>query len=128
MKKPTLRRQRMYCIPSPLFRASASFGMTKCRQAVNGTHFTDRALIEIFHKERGGKGVWKMIEQGHQIRVTKNVGKRVKLVTKVSVKFGRSDMQLRLLDLSDAGNPQEGQCHLETVVLKVLKCFSLLQH
>ncbi len=119
-RKPNLRHQRMYwtlqCTISGIgvFRDMTSVGTAVCY-----AHSTVRAVIEIFHKERGGKGVWKMIDQGTQIRVTKNVGKRVKLVTKVSVKFNRGDMQLRLLDLSDTANPQDGQCHLETVALKV---------
>eukprot|EP01127_Copromyxa_protea_P019184 TRINITY_DN615_c0_g1_i1.p1 TRINITY_DN615_c0_g1~~TRINITY_DN615_c0_g1_i1.p1 ORF type:complete len:760 (+),score=127.28 TRINITY_DN615_c0_g1_i1:51-2330(+) len=85
---------------------------------VNQGARTPTVEVELYHKERGGKGVWKLIDQGTHIRVTKNVGKRVKLVAKGSLKYTRSDLQLKLVDLSESLNPQEGQFQLETVVLK----------
>jgi hypothetical protein len=76
-----------------------------------------RTLIDLFHKERGGKGVWKAITQSAQVRVTKNVGKRIKVVIKSSVKFSRSDLKLRLIDLS-AGYERDGQFSFESSSLK----------
>lgn len=85
-----------------------------------GNHLrTCSVVLDLFHKERGGKGVWKEIEQGNQIRVTKNVGKRVKLIIKASSHFLRANMNLRLIDISDSSSHQEGQFHLESVVIKV---------
>ena len=57
----------------------------------------------MFHKIRGGKGEWKEIVPWEMIRVTKGVGKKVKMVVEAPGKFGPSDIQLSLQDMTESG-------------------------
>eukprot|EP01129_Flabellula_baltica_P011579 TRINITY_DN5102_c0_g1_i1.p1 TRINITY_DN5102_c0_g1~~TRINITY_DN5102_c0_g1_i1.p1 ORF type:complete len:694 (-),score=119.37 TRINITY_DN5102_c0_g1_i1:47-2128(-) len=76
-------------------------------------------IVDIFHKQRGGKGVWMVIEHGGLIRVTKNVGKRIKLVIKSSIKFKRNEMKLILFDLINPQlSEQDGRFSVENVLYK----------
>jgi hypothetical protein len=76
-------------------------------------------VIELFHKQRGGKGVWNEIEHGNFIRVTKNVGKKVKLVVRSSVKFDKSQINVKLVDLIHPdGTEKEGSYQVETFAVK----------
>ncbi len=60
--------------------------------------------ISLFHKQRGGKGTWKLIEHNELIRVTKGVGKKLKLVIKSPTPLESSQVQINLLDV---GQPEE---------------------
>jgi hypothetical protein len=60
--------------------------------------------ISLYHKQRGGKGTWKQIEPNELIRVTKGVGKKLKLVLKSATPLESSQVQITLLDV---GQPEE---------------------
>lgn len=59
-------------------------------------------LCVMFHKIRGGKGEWREVSPWELIRVTKGVGKKVKMVVEAPGHFGPSDIHLSLTDMTDA--------------------------
>lgn len=63
----------------------------------------------LYHKVRGGKGEWKEIVQHDMIRVTKGVGKKVKLVVKSTINFKVNELQLSLQDLAEGTKPSRVQ-------------------
>lgn len=56
----------------------------------------------MYHKIRGGKGEWREVAPWELIRVTKGVGKKVKMVVEAPGRFGPSDIHLALTDMTDA--------------------------
>lgn len=78
-------------------------------QSQNSEQFGSPVQCFLFHKVRGGKGEWKEISQGDMIRVTKGVGKKVKLVVRASFSFKIGELQLSLQDLSEGSKPSRVQ-------------------
>eukprot|EP01129_Flabellula_baltica_P000566 TRINITY_DN10552_c0_g1_i1.p1 TRINITY_DN10552_c0_g1~~TRINITY_DN10552_c0_g1_i1.p1 ORF type:complete len:463 (+),score=91.85 TRINITY_DN10552_c0_g1_i1:31-1419(+) len=56
-------------------------------------------IVNVYHKLRGGKGIWKQIEPGELIRVTKHIGKKVKMNVSSSIMFNQNDLSIKLVDL-----------------------------
>jgi hypothetical protein len=59
--------------------------------------------LRLFHKVRGGKGEWKEVQDNEMIRVTKGVGKKLKLVIKSPplTRFSITEITLSLDESSD---------------------------
>eukprot|EP01114_Cavostelium_apophysatum_P010260 TRINITY_DN2377_c0_g1_i1.p1 TRINITY_DN2377_c0_g1~~TRINITY_DN2377_c0_g1_i1.p1 ORF type:complete len:776 (+),score=206.62 TRINITY_DN2377_c0_g1_i1:2458-4785(+) len=55
--------------------------------------------VVLFHKPKGSKGLWKRVENGDKLRVTKGNGKRLKLQITSMFHFDRDSLLVRLLDL-----------------------------
>jgi hypothetical protein len=54
--------------------------------------------LSLFHKPRGGKGVWNVISQNDPIRVTPRVGKHLRLNIRSSQPFEAKDVTVWLID------------------------------
>lgn len=67
---------------------------------------------------RGGKGEWKEIAQNDMIRVTKGVGKKVKLVVRSNVPFKVNELQLSLQDMAEGTRPSRVQQNAKEKVAK----------
>jgi len=52
----------------------------------------------LYHKKRGGKGEWKEVSEGEMLRVTKKVGKKMKLVFCTPIPIRLEQIQLLLID------------------------------
>jgi hypothetical protein len=59
--------------------------------------------VLLYHKVRGGKGEWKEIINGEMIRVTKGVGKKIKLSVQAEISFKITDLNLVLVDQNEVG-------------------------
>jgi hypothetical protein len=55
----------------------------------------------MYHKIRGGKGEWREVAPWELIRVTKGVGKKVKMVVEAPGRFGPGDVHISLTDMTD---------------------------
>jgi len=75
--------------------------------------------LSLFHKQRGRKGMWSEISNLELIRVTKGIGKRLKLVLKCKEPFEWEDVQLHLYEL-DNSQILERQFAIEAYALKHL--------
>lgn len=75
------------------------------------TYFNSSRPVQchLFHKVRGGKGEWKEILHNDMIRVTKGVGKKVKLVVKSTISFKVNELQLALQDMAEGTRPSRVQ-------------------
>lgn len=64
---------------------------------------TERTLesdfsVNLYHKPRGCKGIWQLIEYGNDIRVTKGKGKWLKLEISGKQEFKDQDLEVHLVD------------------------------
>eukprot|EP01130_Rhizamoeba_saxonica_P012507 TRINITY_DN5275_c0_g1_i1.p1 TRINITY_DN5275_c0_g1~~TRINITY_DN5275_c0_g1_i1.p1 ORF type:complete len:484 (-),score=86.71 TRINITY_DN5275_c0_g1_i1:90-1541(-) len=68
--------------------------------SVNGDPICKRyVIVELYHKQRGKKGMWSVINLGDLIRVTKRIGKRIKVVVRAGFKFEKDNITLILNDV-----------------------------
>eukprot|EP01129_Flabellula_baltica_P016760 TRINITY_DN908_c0_g1_i1.p1 TRINITY_DN908_c0_g1~~TRINITY_DN908_c0_g1_i1.p1 ORF type:complete len:494 (+),score=76.27 TRINITY_DN908_c0_g1_i1:169-1650(+) len=89
--------------------------MTGDNVTVQMTYIT----VNVYHKIRGGKGIWDLVEPGEMIRVTKHIGKRLKLSVKSSIKFTLDDLTIKLLDLiKPEKNNDESRFNIDSSFLK----------
>jgi len=75
--------------------------------------------VLLLHKPRGGKGVWKQIQAEEQIRVTKGVGKKMKVTVESTKQFSIQDVELHLIDEAAPHSREEsGRFKIENNHLK----------
>lgn len=86
------------------------------------TSLDDLLDLRLFHKVRGGKGEWKEVQDNEMIRVTKGVGKKLKLVIKSppATRFSITEISLSLEEAAEIAsrgvkNPYKNQSHHFTV-------------
>eukprot|EP01130_Rhizamoeba_saxonica_P009194 TRINITY_DN373_c2_g1_i5.p1 TRINITY_DN373_c2_g1~~TRINITY_DN373_c2_g1_i5.p1 ORF type:complete len:428 (-),score=93.68 TRINITY_DN373_c2_g1_i5:333-1616(-) len=76
-------------------------------------------IVDLYHKQRGMKGMWSTIELGDLIRVTKQIGKRIKVVVRAGFVFDKTQFQLGLNDLiQPSKNNAPERFSIESVSLK----------
>jgi hypothetical protein len=74
--------------------------------------------IKLLHKQRGGKGAWSEIQNDELIRVTKGIGKRIKLELNCNEEFDWSGVKIDLFDLAGNVSCSEDEFTLDNHLLK----------
>ena len=76
--------------------------------------------VSIYHKVRGGKGEWKEVSLNENIRVTKGVGKKIRLLVRSPISFKQQDIRIQLVDISDVGGQHKDTSKfvVETLTIK----------
>ncbi|EFA75613.1 hypothetical protein PPL_11119 [Heterostelium album PN500] len=70
--------------------------------------FEGQIKIDLYHKPRGSKGTWMVINSGDQIRVTEGKGKRLKMIVHSEQELTKVGLQVALLDLQNANGSRRG--------------------
>jgi hypothetical protein len=74
--------------------------------------------IKLLHKQRGGKGAWSEIQNDELIRVTKGIGKRIKLELNCNEEFDWSGVKIDLFDLAGNVSCSDDEFTLDNHLLK----------
>jgi len=75
--------------------------------------------VQMFHKTRGGKGAWLLIGPMQLIRVTKGIGKRLRMVVRSPEPFrAQPDLTVELYEVMDDSSCVSREFSLESCQLK----------